>query len=641
MSRLAHGIAVIIVLMLGGCASVIEVPGNQFPLHSQGDQTASDYLLGLGYNGQTNGYVGTYFQVQNNPTTVHFVVRAQSISRGAVVPHMTVSVADFKQSFDVTSKTAENYYCSCVLHGGSLAAGGTATYFVRIQLDNFYPPAAPVMSISSLIISGSNIKAVTTPTADQTARTAANTYIQFYRQGERRIRVVDCNTKLPLPAGTQVKLTLMQNEFNFGAAVFGTTRADAAWINVDASGNYTPPAGPGNAMSFQQNLLANFNMIVPSNAGKWVHEIKSGHENDPAAVTDVSLTDMSLIDGMIQFAKRNNLRMRMHNLIWGPNVTSNKQQPQFAVNLLNQGTAGVASLQTAIYTRINYYLGAFGNRSKNYLEVDGLNESLHQPSYWNLLGTGGIANIYSLMNSEISAVGASTRTYLNEYNVLQFSSSLDSMGKNISPDPYANWYRQNVDDIHGAVSGVGMQLYPNNTNPISPAEMQESLQNLSVPGLPMSLTEFGVMLYSPKPALDAGDYAIAAGDLTDALTMIYGTPQCTSFLIWTFGGPNDFKNPPTKGSFSTPVPISSLFDANWNITTVGTAYQNWMANYKTDVTVTLDANGTASFTGTYGTYKAVISRNGLIPSTTILTISKSDPGPIQVCYRPNFVSSNP
>jgi GH35 family endo-1,4-beta-xylanase len=636
MSRFAQAWALSPLFFVVGC---ISVAGNSFPLHSQGDQTASSYVLGVGGNGQTNGYVGTYFQLSYLDTLVTFRVTASGIPSGAIAPHMTISVADFKQSFFVTT-TPAIYTCSCILKGGSLPMGKPPTYFVRIQLDNYFAPITPQLSISNLTISGAEISPADLTNLDQTARDAANTYIQFYRQGIRTIRVVDCYSQKPLPAGTQVTLALQQNEFSFGTVGYGLNRANAAWIDVDASGNYTPPAPPAlgttpsEAWNYQQNLLANFNMIVPSNAGKWQHEIQSGHENDPAAVSDVSLVDMSLVDGMIQFAQKNGLRMRMHNLLLGPNATSNQQQPQFAVNLLNQGAAGKADLSKAITTRISYYLGILGNRSKNYVEVDGLNESLHQPSYWNLYGAAGIADIYQQMNNAIAAAGGSTRNYLNEYNVLQYSSSLDSTGHGVTSDPYANWYRQNVDDIHGAVTGVGMQLYPDNSNPISPATMQEALQNLSVPGLPMSLTEFGVMIYSPKPAVEASDYTMAVNDLADALTMIYGTPQCTSFVIWTFGGPKSVNTATTTASFGSPVPVSQLFDGDWNITIVGNAYQNWMAKYKTNVTVTLDGNGEATFVGTYGTYNVTMFSPKAFPSeqTTTLTLSKNSPTIINLCY---------
>ena len=127
------------------------------------------------------------------------------------------------------------------------------------------------------------------------------------------------------------------------------------------------------------------------------------------------------------------------------------------------------------------------------MEMDVLNEELHQGSYWKIFGAAGIANIFNQVAAAVTAAGGNTRLALNEYNVLQFSSDRNSVS-----DPYANWFRNDVEAVRnagGAISAIGVQYYPTHasgTNDHSPARMAQTFANLAVTGLPLSLTEFGV-----------------------------------------------------------------------------------------------------------------------------------------------------
>src|SRR5207237_7669529 len=123
----------------------------------------------------------------------------------------------------------------------------------------------------------------------------------------------------------------------------------------------------------------------------------------------------------------------MHNLIWGSGATSGNQQPTWVntdiASAAGGSTTAKVDLANGITSRISYYAGTNGNRSQKYVEVDGLNESLHNPSYYNIYGASGIADIYNQMQSAITAAGSNARIYLNEYNVIQFSStSIDATG---------------------------------------------------------------------------------------------------------------------------------------------------------------------------------------------------------------------
>src|SRR5690606_10806670 len=92
--------------------------------------------------------------------------------------------------------------------------------------------------------------------------------------------------------------------------------------------------------------------------------------------------------------------------------------------------------------------------------------------------------------------GADVQLYVNEYNVLQFSSN--PQAPFFVSDNYANWYREHGEAIEaagGQVDGYGVQYYAlldangNNNSPHSPARMQQVFQNLSITGKKLALTE--------------------------------------------------------------------------------------------------------------------------------------------------------
>ena len=220
-----------------------------------------------------------------------------------------------------------------------------------------------------------------------------------------------------------------------------------------------------------------------------------------------------------------------------------------------------------------------------------------------------MANIYNEVAAAVKAAGANTRLYTNEYNVLQYSTD----PKTAAPDDYAGWYLNYVNSLKnagGAVSGIGVEFYVNTdagfTGAMSPARITKAMQNLSVAGMPLSLTEFGEET--------ATNNTVGPLVLTDLLTMMYGTQQVTTFGDWDWGGPGEQNG-------AGPYTSQPLFDANWNLTVDGLAYQKWMSQWDVNDMLTTDANGDVNFTGTYGTYDVTI--NGV---DYTLTLNKGTTG---------------
>jgi GH35 family endo-1,4-beta-xylanase len=557
-------------MVQGAMSQTIPGGGSSGLSHRSSGSGASDWTL------NENGYVGTYFTLDNaGPVTL--TVEASGTTNDAVSPHMNIVVADTKVGFDVTSGFS-NYG-----HTFNLPAG---TYFVRTEFNNDVPSANRQLTVRNLSIAGATSVSNTNTqtTNDASALAAADTYIANFRKGP-------ANVLLPgVASGTPVEVKMVRNAFNFGTMVQG----------FDAT-VFLAPVAPGDTTStaarYQNFVNEYFNILVPSNMGKW-----QPNENTQNVPT------MGHVDTILNYAQSHGMNVRMHNLIWG------NQQPTWVNTLItnagnpNPAISGPAksSLMNAIANRIAYYVGdgdadqSDGDRARKYLEIDVLNEARRNPVYWNIFGAQGVAQIHKMVKDAVEAAGADTRLYTNEYNVFNYSN--DPSGG--ASDPYANWYRRNIEEINNAgfgqvVTGVGIQY---NSEPRagvsqahSPARMNQVLQNMSVTGLPISITEFSVPPSAGTfPNVVPTTEQRAALIYDEALRLIYGSPQATSFLIWE-------PWPPATTDTST------IFDNSWNLRAAGQALVSLLTSWKTPTqNLLVGADGTIDFTGFYGDYEITI-----------------------------------
>jgi GH35 family endo-1,4-beta-xylanase len=529
-------------------ATAAEAPaltGASLALRSNGLSQGSSWVL------NDDGYVGTYVTLAA-PGDVTIAVQASGTAFNGVAPRMNLAVADTVAGFDVAAGLATYE------HTFSLPAG---THFIRTEFNNDQSKTSRALTIADLSASSSPTvgAALANVNSNANALAAADNYVANFRKGPAHLNLVGA------APGADVHVKLAQHDFRFGTAVGGTNLSGVnAFLN---NANYT------------SRLLDRFNTVVQGNAGKWAYN---------EAARDV--VTMSAVDRIFDFAEQNGLNARLHNMIWG-----DSQQPNWAATLLNNANAGNATakadLRTEISERIDYYVGdgdadtADGDRARRYVEMDLINEHDHQPKYWNVYGTAGIADMFNEASAAVTAAGSDARLYLNEYNVFQWG------------DAYGNWYREDADALQaagGQVGGIGIQYYPSATTNASgnhsPARMQSVMQGLSVTGLPLSLTEFGVKTEDATTVNQAATY------LTDTMRMVFGTPNATTFMMWGFWA-NDVWNQ---------APLAALFDANWNITAPGIAYDQLMSQWDTDLMLSVGPDGAVDFTGFYGDYEVTV-----------------------------------
>jgi Glycosyl hydrolase family 10/Dockerin type I domain len=214
----------------------------------------------------------------------------------------------------------------------------------------------------------------------------------------------------------------------------------------------------------------------------------------------------------------------------------------------------------------------------------------------------------------VEAAGANTRLMTNEYNIFNFANDPFTGAS----DNYANWYRENVEDLNSAgygqvVTGIGIQAQTNPAPDGSPtsgqnhnaARMNQVLQNMAITGLPVTLTEFSV----PSEAFGVVTTPERAAEVYDeTLRMMYGSPNATSMLIWEEWPPNATND-------------TTIVDANWNLTPAGQAFVDLMEEWTTPTQfLTVGAGGAIQIDGFYGEYEVVVGGE-----TFIINHSKDTP----------------
>lgn len=537
-------------LSLLAVSSAWALDGDDLAVLSNGFDAGSSWVL------QDNGYVGTYIDVAV-PGNVTISVNAAGQQSGGINPQMNIFVGDSSAGFEVPSGS------SLYEHTFFLPAG---KHFVRTELANDPGRTGRQLTIQQLNVAGASID---NNHHDTNALAVANNYIENFRKGPAQVALLGATP------GTPVEVKLANHAFNFGANFPGPSAT-----------NYFGTSG------FTDFFIENFNAVVPSNGGKWSN-------TEPFD----QFLDFGYADQIRAFAEANDMRHRMHALAWGT------QNPLFITNLINQAVGGSATaknnLRTQISERIAYYVGDGdgdtndGDRAQRYYALDVLNEHVHQDQYFEIFTPAELADIFNEVKQAVDAAGVpDVGLFLNEFNVLQHGA-----------DDFGNWYREGADDIinaGGHIDGLGVQYYAIGnevpSQPHSPARILQTLQNLSVGGFDLTLTEFGVQDNTSTPNE-------AADIVEDSMRMFFGTPQADGYFHWGFWG----------GGTSSLQSDGILLNTDFSLTPAGVRYQSLMDEWDTDLLLNVLPDGTIDFTGFYGEYEITIGGN-----TYTLDLTKGD-----------------
>jgi GH35 family endo-1,4-beta-xylanase len=373
------------------------------------------------------------------------------------------------------------------------------------------------------------------------ALAAADNYIDNYRKSTATVNIPDGNVS----EGTSVQVSLYNHAFNFGAAVYGHGTAPWTVSNPTPGSDY---------YNYQQFLNSHFNMIVPENAGKW-----GNNENNRDVVT------MDAVDDMLDYAEDHNLRARMHCALWDYDDQEPDWLDTLEIDALTDPCAA-AELWDEIMERIDYYIG---DRAHRLTSIDGINEDYHRDLHTEVFGIDGVVDIYNEM--AIAAAGHA-KIAVNEYAVLDGGTY------------YRNWYREHIESIMnagGTVELIGVQDHTSSYQ-YDAVNVFQNLQLLAGFELPIIITEFSIDEEEPG-------YTYL---LTESMRLAFGNDMTDGFVMWGFWNYEDWIW--RSGS--------ALVSENWNLTAMGTAYEQLMDQWDTKETVYVDSNSQIQFEGFYGDY---------------------------------------
>jgi len=222
-----------------------------------------------------------------------------------------------------------------------------------------------------------------------------------------------------------------------------------------AIGNKFFGTAAANATDYSK-LATYFNQITPGNAGKW---------GSVEAVQDqMNWTDL---DTAYNFAKANNLRFKLHTLIWG------QQQPSWIANL-------PADQQLA---QIDQWMSELAARYPNIDLIDVVNEPLHAPpSYAEALGGAGttgwdwVIKAFEMARAHFP----NSELLINDYSILTMASSTQSYLTLV-----------NLLNDRGLLDGIGEQGHFYERAPELPV-LTSNLNALTATGLPVYISELDI-----------------------------------------------------------------------------------------------------------------------------------------------------
>jgi hypothetical protein len=128
----------------------------------------------------------------------------------------------------------------------------------------------------------------------------------------------------------------------------------------------------------------------------------------------------------------------------------------------------------------------------------------------------------------------------------------------------------------------------------SAARIESVLQSLAAQGLPAQIDEFGVG--------SGGSTATVNQILSDTMTLMFGDPTATGFVMW------GDENASSSDLYKPAASFYNVVNGVWTLTPAGQTYQTLLGingnsgGWNTNVNLTADSTGTVSFNGFYGQY---------------------------------------
>ena len=246
-----------------------------------------------------------------------------------------------------------------------------------------------------------------------------------------------------------------------------------------------------------------FNSVTTSNSLKW--HLWESPEWWSATNSEAS-TD-------IQWLINNNIRVRGHNLIWGAcgylpeDICDNSGNSSYVLN----------RMQNHFNTIMNYS-GIAGN----IYEWDVINEPAHVRYLFNEFEANGYGgyNLYNWIYNTVKNIDPNPKLYINDYGILS------SSGLGVFVNDRYKSIISTLLSMNTPIDGIGLQAHFG-AWPQSIPRMKNVLDDYASFGLDIKITEYDFVGYY--------DLSMEANFLSDLMTLAFGHPSTTGFIIWGFG----------------------------------------------------------------------------------------------------------
>ncbi|GAU32564.1 hypothetical protein TSUD_218220 [Trifolium subterraneum] len=287
-----------------------------------------------------------------------------------------------------------------------------------------------------------------------------------------------------------------------------------------------------NNSAYQQWFASRFTVTTFANEMKWyTNEYAPGKDNYFEA------------DGMLQYAKKNNIDVRGHNIFWDDPA----YQPYW-VNSLSPD-----QLNSAAENRVNSVVSRYKGQLIGW---DVVNENLHFSFFESKLGQKFSARMFN----EVHNIDGQTTLFLNEYNTIE-----DSRDGLSSPPSYIQKIKEIQSSNKQLPLGIGLESHFPNSPPNLPY-MRASLDTLTATGLPVWITE-----------LDVANQPNQVEYFEQVLREAHSHSGIQGIVMWTSFSPEDCKICLVDNNFKN-LPAGDVVDkliSEWGRKTVsGTTDEN-------------------------------------------------------------------
>ncbi len=381
----------------------------------------------------------------------------------------------------------------------------------------------------------------------------ANARIEQIRKRDLQVRVVSGSGN-PI-SGANVAITQTNNEFAFGTAININQIQD--WKN----------GTPSSLNTYERFVVENFNWTVAESRHKW-----------PAFEYSRDRVDFERADNLVDFSRKNGLRMRGHSLVWG--VTYRDFDPPW-VHALSDRTSqqekdgGNSELEAEVMEHIN----AVVPRYADYLEHWDINNEMTHGNFYGIPMT-------ARMHKRVKQLDPDVKATVNDYHV-------------ISPRSYSGGDRldayiqlvKNLRAAGGQVDLLGVQGHFEANKPINPNDVYYRFERLTqeLGNTPIWVTEFDQDYQNKNEAADS---------LENLYRTAFSHRNVGGILMWGFWDGQHWRDD------------AAIVEQNWTVNAAGRRYQALRDEWSTEVTATTNASGVANFRGFHGDYDVRVTLPG-------------------------------